>query len=62
MCDGCKKSAKCQGALNTKGEHMGCGALEVRQRRFWKSFCECLAFFDAKLVGSDAGAGSAGKV
>ena len=47
---------------------MGCGALEVGQRRFWKGFCECLASFDPKLVDSDAGArvqgrfDSAGKV
>ena len=59
---------KRHGALNTQGEHMGCGALEVRQRRFWKGFCECLASFDAELVASDAGArvqgrcDSAGKV
>ena len=47
---------------------MGCGALEVCQRRFWKDFRECLASLDAQLVESDAGAqlqekcDSAGKV
>ena len=54
---GFRKGAKCHGALNTKSEHMwGRGALEVRQRRFWKGFCERLASFDANGVDSDAGA------
>ena len=50
----CKRGAKCQGALNTKSEHMGCGALEARQRRLWKGFCECLASVNAKVVVPDA--------